>query len=154
MQAAKTKAAAALAASLLVGLEGYGAKPYYDSAGVLTDCFGNTHNVALGKVRTRAECERLLHSEAGRIAVKIAKDAPDAMTMNALAALVSWAYNVGDGAYMESTLRRRMMAGNFVQMCEEMRRWNKITVKGKKVVLPGLNNRREKEVRLCLTPDA
>lgn len=152
----KITGAAAIAAGLLVGLEGYEAKPYLDSAGVLTDCYGNTKNVSRQIIRTKAECQELLQGEAGRIATFIARDDQahsQRISMNALAAMISWTYNVGDGAYRQSTARKYMLAGNYEAMCREMYRWNKITVAGVKITLPGLNNRRAVEVALCLKPD-
>lgn len=152
MSKSKVAAAGALAVSLLIGLEGYPGKPYFDSAGILTDCYGNTHNVRLGVVRSTAECQALLHSEVGRILTKVARnDVKGEMTVGMLAAVASWMYNVGDGAYATSTLRKRQREGRYIEMCQEMRRWNKITVAGVKVRLPGLDNRREKEVAVCLS---
>ena len=144
----KAKTAASLAASLLILLEGYGAKPYLDSAGVLTDCYGNTHNVSKDHVRTQAECKDLLNTEAGRLAAKVYKDAPD-IPKRVAVATISWAYNVGDGAYATSTLRRKLLQGDWQGACDELPRWIKITVMGVKITLPGLVNRRDKEYAVC-----
>lgn len=138
----------------LVGLEGYASKPYYDSAGVLTDCFGNTHNVAKGKVRSKLECRALLKTKAFKVAKRIATDDwkhSNAITMGELAAVTSWAYNVGLGAYSNSTLRKYLLKGQYTAMCHEIPRWKYITVAGAKVVLPGLVNRRAKELKICLS---
>jgi GH24 family phage-related lysozyme (muramidase) len=65
---------------------------------------------------------------------------------NQIAALISWAYNVGLGAAEESTLRKRLMAGEdrAKVVIEELPRWNKADGK----VLEGLVSRRKDEVRL------
>jgi GH24 family phage-related lysozyme (muramidase) len=74
---------------------------------------------------------------------------------NRIAALVSWAYNVGLGAVEESTLRRRILAGEDPAqvVVEELPRWNKADGKA----LEGLARRRAAEVTLFLgaaTPPA
>jgi hypothetical protein len=62
------------------------------------------------------------------------------------AAIISFAYNVGLGAVEESTLRKRLLAGEDANkvVIEELPRWNKAGSK----VLEGLVNRRKDEVAL------
>jgi GH24 family phage-related lysozyme (muramidase) len=62
------------------------------------------------------------------------------------AALTSWVFNVGAGAAADSTLRRRLAAGEdpVAVVREELPRWNK----GGGGVLPGLVRRRAAEVAL------
>lgn len=147
----KVGVAALAAATLLVVLEGYVGKPYKDVADVITDCFGNTKQVSMGKIRTLEECKALLNDESYRIAEFIDKDLPD-ITPNQLAAITSFTYNVGDGAYRGSTLRKKFKAGEYTQGCYEMQKWVYITKAGEKVLSPGLKKRRDKEVALCLKP--
>lgn len=149
-------AAAALAGGTLIALEGLPlddkgyAAPYLDVAGVLTDCYGNTKNVRLGHRRTIAECEVLLQDETYRIGRFIIKDNHN-VSPATLAAIISWTYNVGDGAYRSSTLRKKFISGDLVGACNEMNRWVYITdPKTKlKVKSKGLENRRKQEVALC-----
>lgn len=65
---------------------------------------------------------------------------------NRIAALVSWAYNVGLAAVEDSTLRKRLNSGEdpVVVVTEELPRWNKADGK----VLDGLVRRRNAEVAL------
>ena len=74
-------------------------------------------------------------------------------------ALVAFAFNVGASAFNGSTLLKKLNAGDYGAVPDEMRRWNKITVRhvsedGKtkyiKKVSQGLVNRREAEIRLWL----
>lgn len=62
------------------------------------------------------------------------------------AAIISFAYNVGLGVLEESTLRKRLLAGEDATkvVIEELPRWNKAGSK----VLEGLVNRRKDEVAL------
>jgi hypothetical protein len=65
-------------------------------------------------------------------------------------AIVSFTYNVGEGALSESTLRRRMNAGEDLNTVarEELPKW----VNGPSGPLPGLVRRRDAEVELHCTP--
>lgn len=144
-------AGAGLAASLLIGLEGYTGGPYFDSANVLTDCFGNTKNVRRDLVRSRAQCEALLNGEALRIGDKILTLTTKPVSAPTLASYISFAYNVGDTAFRNSTLLKLHNQGRYREACEQMRRWVYITIMGAKLKLQGLVNRRDKEVALCLS---
>ena len=72
----------------------------------------------------------------------MAKDWPP----NRIAALVSFAYNVGLSAVERSTLRARLLAGEnpVTVISEELPRWNR----GDNEVLPGLVRRRAAEIEL------
>lgn len=143
--------AVTLAVGLLVGLEGlHPDGVYVDIAGVLTDCYGNTKNVKRGWIRSEAECKALLEGEAERIGTYIIKDVPN-IPESVLAATISWAYNVGDGAYRSSTLRKRLHAGDWWAACDQMNRWVYITdpKTKRKVVSKGLVNRRTQEYAVC-----
>jgi lysozyme len=59
-------------------------------------------------------------------------------------ALVSFVFNIGSGAFTASTLRRMLNAGHHASVPAQMRRW----VRDNGKVVPGLVNRREKEIQL------
>lgn len=161
MSATNTKLLAggvALAVAALVGLEGIPltqegkAKPYVDVAGVLTDCYGNTKNVKHNVHRTVEECQALMKGEADRIGSYVVRDQPN-IPESVLGATISFAYNVGDGAYRSSTLRKHLKNGNYIAACNQLDRWVYITSPstGRKVVSKGLQNRRIQEKALCLS---
>lgn len=58
-------------------------------------------------------------------------------------------HNKGDGKFQTSTMRRDANAGNWVKACRENVRWNKGTVDGVSVVLPGLKIRGDANAELC-----
>jgi lysozyme len=66
------------------------------------------------------------------------------LTQNQYDVLVSFCFNVGRQAFLNSTLRKRINAGNFDDVPNQLKRWNR---SGGKVV-QGLINRREKEIDL------
>lgn len=142
--------ALAISVGLLASLEGYVHKPYYDIAGILTECYGNTHGVNVNKPKTHEECLTLLENENSRIGMMLLKDY-EGHTSYTLASGISFVYNVGDGAYRNSTYRRKLKAGDLIGACREMNKWVYITKNGTKVKAKGLENRRAKEVELCLT---
>lgn len=62
-----------------------------------------------------------------------------------LDAFVSLAYNIGINAFCNSTLVKKLNAGDYVGACEQIMIWDKF--KGKP--LKGLTNRRNEEYRTC-----
>lgn len=151
----KLIAGAAAAAALLLsggygaysGLEGgKSAAPYRDIAGVWTDCNGNTKNVNPNRVRSDAECAALLSGETQQLAEYVYNKVTKPISVKTLASFVSFAYNVGPGAFSRSTLLRKYNAGDYLGACREMFRW---TYAGGAYV-PGLYNRREIEYALCV----
>ena len=68
------------------------------------------------------------------------------LTQSQFDALVSFTFNVGEGALEKSTLRRRINQREWPKAASELRRW--VHSDGK--VLPGLVTRRDEEVALLL----
>lgn len=82
------------------------------------------------------------YEQAVREAVKVP------INQNEFDALVSFVYNVGIGAWRESTLLRKLNSNARAQAANEFERW--VYAGGRK--LAGLENRREAERKLFLTP--
>jgi GH24 family phage-related lysozyme (muramidase)/uncharacterized protein YvpB len=132
--------------------EGCHLKAYLCPAGVPTIGWGST--IIAGKVVregqsiTQAQADAQLDADLQRFYDALARAIPAAAGWppNRAAALVSWTYNVGVGAMQDSTLRRRILAGEDPAqvVAAELPRWNKAD--GKE--LPGLTRRRAAEVAL------
>jgi GH24 family phage-related lysozyme (muramidase) len=130
--------------SLIKEFEGCRLTSYTCAAGVLTIGYGSTGpHVTPGKTITQAEADALLLKDVARFE----KGVDDLITVPLkqcqFDALVSFAFNCGNGALEESTLRKRLNAGedpNTVAK-EELPRW---TNKG----LAGLVRRRTAEVNM------
>lgn len=60
-------------------------------------------------------------------------------------ALVHFVFNVGNGAFKNSTLLKKLNRSDYSAVSNEIRKWNIVTVAGKKQVSKGLANRREVE---------
>lgn len=150
IQVSAVVAAMAIASPFVGGWEGLRNAAYVDPVGVTTICYGHTKNAVLGQVKTDAECDYLLKEELRHYAEKVDVYVTQDLPSTRLAALASFSYNVGLGAFRRSTLLRKLNAGDVIGACNELLRWDKATVNGKKVVLRGLTNRRAEERALCL----
>lgn len=136
----------ALAAPFVAQFEGLRLKAYLDAVGIPTICYGETDNVRLGQVKSKAECDTMLSMRLAYFGYEVQKEVPYTIPSNTHAALASWTYNVGAGAMRKSTLMKYMRAGNIKAACNELPKWNKAGGR----VLAGLTKRREAERRLCL----
>ena len=146
-----TAAAMLLAVPLVNEVEGVKYYMYYDVAGVPTVCAGITGtDVIKGKVYTQKECDILLAKH-----MKIAQDAVDkALKVDVphsfRAAMYSFTFNVGGGAYRQSTMLKLTNQGKLGEACEQLWRWVYITKNGEKVRSKGLHNRRSEEHKYCV----
>lgn len=85
------------------GLEGRRHEPYRDVAGVLTVCDGHTgKDILPGKHYTDAECDALLNKDLALVAARIDPLIKASIPNSERAALYSFAYNVGTGAFARS----------------------------------------------------
>jgi GH24 family phage-related lysozyme (muramidase) len=104
--------------------------------------------VRQGDKISQALADELLRSEIHHVAAQLYKLIPVVKQYgaNQQAALISWAYNCGLGAVAESTLRKRLLAGESGQVVilQELPKWNKASGK----VMEGLRRRRAAEVEL------
>lgn len=100
------------------------------------------------------QADDLLDRNANQVALFLRSVTPVALTQNQFDALGSFVFNIGQGNYAESTLRKKLHAGDFDGAAAEFARWKYGTVDGKKTVLDGLVARRAAERALFLTPEA
>lgn len=118
--------ALALCVRLLKVFEGCRLCAYRDIVGVWTICYGSTAGVRAGQRKTQSECEALLRTEAGLFMLRVVQLVPTLADNPArLAAVTSFAYNVGLGALKASTLRRKCLAREWGAAGAQFGRWNK-----------------------------
>ena len=101
---------------------------------------------------TIQEAEALLADDLRRFSAGVAGLVDVDLSNNQVNALVSFAFNVGIGAFAASTLLKAINRKEFYLVTSEMRRWNKGTVNGKRQALAGLTRRREAEAQLWQRP--
>ena len=132
---------------LIKRYEGCRLKAYKCPAGVWTIGYGHTNNVRPDDIITQDDAEELLkrdlkvHEDNVKRVVKIA------LTQNQSDALVSFEYNVGYGAFANSTLLKLLNAGNYNGASKQFERW----VYAGDRVLEGLVKRRKAERELFLS---
>lgn len=129
-------------------------RAYRCPAGKWTIGYGDTGpSVRPGLTITEAEAEERL---ARRLAFEFEPGVEQLLAVsvsgNQFSALVSFAYNTGLQALAESTLLRKLNAGDYDGAANEFPRWNKKRdASGHMIVLPGLTIRRAAERELFLT---
>lgn len=145
--------ALALTSPLLEEVEGIRYKPYKDIAGIWTVCHGITgKDVVLGKTYTRKECDALLakHIDIAKREVdkRVQVEIPDSMR----AAMYSFTFNAGTGAFRKSTMLKKINNGDLWGACGELWNWTYYTnpKTNRKEKSKGLQNRRAVEYKYCV----
>lgn len=141
---------------LLISFEGLKLKAYQDSAGIWTIGIGTIKypdgkKVSKGDTCTKEQAIEWATFEAEHKAGTLSGlliNVP--VTQNQFDALLSLVYNIGAGAFAASTLLKRVK-GKPGDIREAFLMWNKATVNGVKVAIPGLTKRRNKEADLYLS---
>lgn len=143
----------------LKSLEGFRAKAYNDmepnnpdsiKPGVWTIGYGTTKvdgkPVYKGMTCSQEQATLWLQQDLAPIQTIINQNVKAKISQNMFDALVSFIYNVGQGAFLNSTLLRKLNNKQYVGAADEFKRWNK----SQGVILPGLVSRREIERSLFL----
>ena len=134
-----------LGLALLKSFEGCKLTAYLCPAGVLTIGYGSTGpHVKPGMTITQAEADALLQQDLERFEKAVVDLIDVPLDQCEFDATVSFSFNVGTGALADSTLRRRLNAGEdkATVFAQELPRW---TSGG----MAGLVRRRDAEVRLA-----
>ncbi|HLM73105.1 MAG TPA: type VI secretion system tip protein TssI/VgrG, partial [Polyangiaceae bacterium] len=144
--------------------EGFYSKPYLDPVKIPTIGYGtiqypNGRAVTMKDPPiTEAQAEEYLRHEVKEKENAVRKMVKVPLNENQFSALTSFAYNVGSGALQDSTLLKKLNAGDYDGAAGEFGKWNKGTVKNpktgkkEKVELKGLTTRRAAERKLFETP--
>jgi lysozyme len=136
-----------IATTYIKSFEGFRSQAYICPAGKLTIGYGQC--IEKGEYPngiTETEAEILLKKYLQKTILDIKNTTPSIMNNpNKIAALLSFIYNVGAGAFRKSTLVKKINANAPIEEIKaEFMRWNHID----KVVSKGLTKRREKEAEL------
>lgn len=136
----------AVALVSIASFEGYRGEAYKDVAGVPTIGYGETEGVVMGQTTTpeRALIQLLKSVNSHSDQIRPLINVP--LYQHEFDAYSSFAYNVGVNNFKNSTLRKKLNAGDYTGACEELKRW--VYAGGKKQA--GLVKRREKEYNMCM----
>ena len=130
--------------SLIKKFEGCELNSYKCAAGVPTIGFGSTHGIEMGMSISKARAEELLLEDISKFEDIVDKSVTVALDQHQFDALVSWTFNLGGGNLNSSTMLKVINAGDYEDVPEQIKRWNKANGK----VLEGLIRRREAEALL------
>lgn len=126
---------------LIKQFEGLYLKAYRCPAGVPTIGYGHTAGVAMGQAITQQQADDYLRRDVRQFERAVARLVSVPLTQGQFDALVSFAFNLGEGALAQSTLLRMLNAGDYAGAAAQFDRWNKAGGR----VLPGLVRRRAAE---------
>lgn len=139
-----------LSAAVLVGIaleEGFTSKAVIPVPGdVPTIGFGTTEGVKRGDVITPERALVRLLQDADKFSEGVKKCASVPLYQYEFDAYVSLSYNIGTGAFCNSTLVKKLRTYDYEGACKEILRWDKF--KGEP--LKGLTHRRQREYKLCM----
>lgn len=139
-----------LSAAVLVGIaleEGFTSKAVIPVPGdVPTIGFGTTEGVKKGDVITPERALVRLLGDADKFSEGVKKCAAVPLYQYEFDAYVSLSYNIGTGAFCNSTLVKKLKTYDYEGACKEILKWDKF--KGEP--LKGLTHRRQREYKLCM----
>jgi len=129
---------------LIKEFEGCKQVAYQDSVGVWTIGYGHTKDVYEGQLAIKKSCDRFLEEDLEEFEGYVDSYVKVPLTQNQFDALVAWTFNLGPGNLSKSTMLKKLNAGDYDAVPDEMRRWNKAGGE----VLNGLVRRRDAEANL------
>lgn len=144
-----TTTALKLASDIIRESEGCRTVAYADSAGIPTIGFGRTKGVTLGMICSRTQADAWLLDDMASAAATVAESVKVPLTDHQRAALISFVFNVGCGAFNSSTLLRLLNVCDYAGAAKQFLVWNKAGGK----VISGLVKRRTAEASLFNTAD-
>ena len=145
----KAKTVSTTGIALICSFEGLKLKAYDDGVGVWTIGFGTTIypngiKVRKGDTCTEAQAKAYMAHDLKKFESAVDSAVTVSINQNQFDALVSLAYNIGTGAFKESTLLKKLNESDYKAAAAQFAVWNK---GGGKVML-GLVNRRAVERKL------
>jgi GH24 family phage-related lysozyme (muramidase) len=149
----RVTAAAVIATALAIPAEGLRQIAYYDPPGILTVCRGHTgSDINPKKKYSLTECDQFLTEDMRKAINQVERCVPG-LPVPVLAAFGDAVFNLGPTIAcnkQKSTAARLLASSKLKEACEQLPKWNKATVLGVLVELPGLTTRRNLEKTVCL----
>ena len=136
-----------IAMKTIKSFEGCRLKAYKCSAGVWTIGYGHTAGVKEGMEITQEQAETYFENDIMEFLSPVQKEVGNICNANQIAALTSFAFNIGNEALRKSTLLKviNKNPNNFPEIEKQFMRW---VFAGSKIPLAGLKNRRIAEFNL------
>ena len=124
--------------------EGVELEAYQDTGNVWTIGVGHTRGVTEGMVISEDKAESLLRQDIGWAEAVVDRYVKVPLTQPQYDTLVSFAFNIGERQFKTSTLLRKLNAGNYDAVPNQLLRW----VYDEGEYIQGLKNRRVAEAAL------
>lgn len=136
---------------LITSFEDTRTKAYDDGVGVWTIGIGTTfypsgNKVKQGDTCTLEQAKSYFKHDLAKFEKAVNESVSVPLTQSQFDALVSLTYNIGSGAFKDSTLLKKLNKGDYQGAADQFLAWKKAGGK----VLPGLVRRREAERALFL----
>lgn len=132
--------------ALIKRFEGLRLEAYRDAVGIWTIGYGHTGNVWQGAKITEHQADVILEHDLERFEEGVQQATRTAkLTQGEFDALVSFSFNLGVQALVNSTLLKKLLKGDRAGAADEFLKWDKARVGGKLTVLAGLTKRRQAE---------
>lgn len=134
--------------AIVASFEGVSTIARKDPIGIVEICYGMTNfdrPVKMGDRKTLTECKELLRADLIKYDQRVMKCVHVDVSDERRAAIVSFAYNVGENAVCKSSFMRRLNAGD-PNACDSLLAWDKAAG----IRLRGLTRRRHAERQLCM----
>lgn len=142
------------AVNLIKEFEGFESQAYIDTDGTPVIGYGlsriNGKPVQMGDRITAQEANSALNAQLQEIQTVLDKAIAVELSDRQLSAIASLSFNVGVHSIGDSTLVRKLNAGDYNGAANEFLRWDKADVRGRLVQMPGLTRRRQAEKELFL----
>lgn len=123
-------------------------RSYRCIAGRWTIGYGHTKGVRSGQIISQKQAEDFLRDDVREFEQAVSRHINVPLTQHQFDALVSLVFNIGEGNFSSSTLKKLLNKGLYDQIPEQITRWNKARVDGKLQPVRGLTRRRAAEAAL------
>ena len=127
-----------LGIKLIKKFEGLRLSAYQCSAHVWTIGYGHTGSVKAGDTITEGQAEKFLRDDLSQFEVAVSRLVSVPLSQHQFDALVSFTFNLGERNLKNSTLLKKLNAGDYSGAAEDFPRWNRADGR----VVEGLTRRR------------
>jgi lysozyme len=129
---------------LVKSFEGCRLEAYQDGVGIWTIGYGHTNGVKHGDTCSQHQADEWLEQDLITAEDAVSRLVKVPLTDNEFAALVSFTFNLGQGALAHSTLLKKLNAGEHAAVPDQIKLWDHVAGK----VCTGITKRRAAEAEL------
>lgn len=132
--------------------EGFRERVYRDIAGIATIGYGHVLRIGDPILVTEPAALAMLHHDVGTAEAAVTGLVKVELNQNQFDALVSFTFNLGEGALKTSLLLNELNQGRYQEAADQFPRWDHAIINGELVEVEDLRKRRLLERAMFLTP--